>query len=49
MKRNNYLNQETRPNRVKELNPQIKTGEYELDPQKLAGKLLLESFQMVRL
>ena len=46
MERNIYANQIVRPNRVTELKPQIKTGEYEVDLQKLAGKMLLESLQL---
>ena len=34
---------EVRSDRVAELKGQIKSGEYEVDPQKLAGKILVES------
>ena len=34
-----------RSDRVAELKGQIKSGEYEVDPQKLAGKILVESLR----
>ena len=36
---------EVRSDRVAELKGQIKSGEYEVDPQKLAGKILVESLR----
>lgn len=36
---------EVRPERVAELKAKLKSGEYQVDPQKLAGSMLLESLQ----
>ena len=36
---------EVRSNRVAELKEQVKRGKYKVDPQKLAGKMLVESLK----
>ena len=45
MDRRIFKNQEVRMNRLIELKSKIKMGEYEVDIQKLADKMLIESFQ----